>query len=180
MAEVGGTLLPSNGLNGAEFSASIEMRKLPDLPSYPDGSGREGSATGGSATSFDAITLAERDRLLLEHLPTVRYLARRIHARLPQHVDLDDLIAAGLVGLIEAFSKFDHGNKVQFRSYAQFTIRGAILDSLRAVDAPSFRKADGAAKRKVRNATRLTAAEVQVMDEVCTGNMIENLDKILF
>ncbi len=77
---------------------------------------------------------SERDQLLMEHLPTVRYLARRIHERLPQHVDLDDLISAGVVGLIDAFSKFDHGKKVQFKSYAQFRIRGAILDSLRTLD----------------------------------------------
>jgi RNA polymerase sigma factor for flagellar operon FliA len=76
----------------------------------------------------------ERDRLLLEHLPTVRYLARRIHERLPQHVELDDLVSAGVVGLIDAFNKFDHRKKVQFKSYAQFRIRGAILDSLRILD----------------------------------------------
>jgi RNA polymerase sigma factor for flagellar operon FliA len=76
----------------------------------------------------------ERDRILLEHLPTVRYLARRIHERLPQHVELDDLISAGVVGLIDAFSKFDHTKQVQFKSYAQFRIRGAILDSLRTLD----------------------------------------------
>lgn len=76
----------------------------------------------------------ERDQLLMEHLPTVRYIARRIHERLPQHVDLDDLVSAGVVGLIDAFSKFDHAKKVQFKSYAQFRIRGAILDSLRTLD----------------------------------------------
>jgi RNA polymerase sigma factor for flagellar operon FliA len=76
----------------------------------------------------------ERDLLLMEHLPTVRYIARRIHERLPQHVDLDDLVSAGVVGLIDAFSKFDHTKKVQFKSYAQFRIRGAILDSLRTLD----------------------------------------------
>jgi RNA polymerase sigma factor for flagellar operon FliA len=76
----------------------------------------------------------DREQLLLEHLPTVRYLARRIHERLPQHVELDDLISAGVVGLIDAFSKFDHTKQVQFKSYAQFRIRGAILDSLRTLD----------------------------------------------
>ena len=88
---------------------------------------------GNDAASEGGIS-SERDQLLMEHLPTVRYLARRIHERLPQHVDLDDLISAGVVGLIDAFSKFDHGKKVQFKSYAQFRIRGAILDSLRTLD----------------------------------------------
>ncbi len=77
---------------------------------------------------------SEQERVLLEHLPIVRFLARRIHERLPQHVDIEDLVSAGVVGLMDAFSKFDPAKKVQFRSYAQFRIRGAILDSLRTLD----------------------------------------------
>src|SRR5215813_12136896 len=76
----------------------------------------------------------ERDRILLEQLPQVRYLARRIHERLPRHVPLEDLIHAGVVGLIDALSKFDQSKHVQFSSYAKFRIRGAILDSLRELD----------------------------------------------
>ncbi|MBS1815881.1 MAG: RNA polymerase sigma factor FliA [Acidobacteria bacterium] len=93
-------------------------------------------AYGGSfaASSNSPLSPQERDRLLLEHLPTVRYIARRVHERLPQHVELDDLVSAGMIGLIDAFSKFDHSKKVQFKSYAQFRIRGAILDSLRILD----------------------------------------------
>jgi len=90
--------------------------------------------TAGMANGIHGLTAEDRDRLLLEHLPTVRFLARRIHERLPQHVDLEDLISAGVVGLIDAFEKFDHSKKVQFKSYAQFRIRGAILDSLRMLD----------------------------------------------
>lgn len=76
----------------------------------------------------------EQEKVLLEHLPIVRFLARRIHERLPQHVEIEDLISAGVVGLMDAFAKFDPEKKVQFRSYAQFRIRGAILDSLRTLD----------------------------------------------
>ena len=84
-------------------------------------------AAAGTLTS-------EQERVLLEHLPIVRFLARRIHERLPQHVDIEDLVSAGIVGLMDAFAKFDPAKKVQFRSYAQFRIRGAILDSLRTLD----------------------------------------------
>ena len=80
------------------------------------------------------VLTEEQERVLLEHLPIVRFLARRIHERLPQHVDIEDLVSAGVVGLMDAFSKFDPAKKVQFRSYAQFRIRGAILDSLRTLD----------------------------------------------
>ena len=76
----------------------------------------------------------ERDRILLEQLPQVRYLARRIHERLPRHVPLEDLVHAGVIGLIDALNKFDRSKHVQFGSYAKFRIRGAILDSLREMD----------------------------------------------
>src|SRR5579885_2970552 len=76
----------------------------------------------------------ERERILLEQLPQVRYLARRIHERLPRHVPLEDLVHAGVIGLIDAFNKFDQSKHVQFGSYAKFRIRGAILDSLREMD----------------------------------------------
>ncbi len=94
------------------------------------------TAAGGyppPAAAAAALT-SEQERVLLEHLPIVRFLARRIHERLPQHVDIEDLVSAGVVGLMDAFAKFDPAKKVQFRSYAQFRIRGAILDSLRTLD----------------------------------------------
>jgi RNA polymerase sigma factor for flagellar operon FliA len=80
------------------------------------------------------VLTVEQEQILLEHLPVVRFLARRIHERLPQHVDIEDLVSAGVVGLMDAFAKFDPEKRVQFRSYAQFRIRGAILDSLRTLD----------------------------------------------
>jgi RNA polymerase sigma factor FliA len=77
---------------------------------------------------------ANREQLILEHLPIVRFIARRIHARLPQHVLIEDLYSAGVVGLLDAVEKFDPSRENRFRTYAQFRIRGAILDSLRALD----------------------------------------------
>lgn len=82
----------------------------------------------------EGVLSVEQERTLMEHLPVVRFLARRIHERLPQHVDMEDLVSAGVLGLLDAFNKFDPCKKVQFRSYAQFRIRGAILDSLRTLD----------------------------------------------
>ena len=76
----------------------------------------------------------ERQRLLIETLPEVRYTARRIHDRLPSHVLFDDLVHAGILGLIDAVDKFDSRKNVQLKSYARFRIRGAILDSLRQLD----------------------------------------------
>jgi RNA polymerase sigma factor FliA len=86
------------------------------------------------AMQAEQVLTTEQERILLEHLPMVRFHARRIHEKLPQHVDIEDLVSAGVVGLMDAFAKFDPDKKVQFRSYAQFRIRGAILDSLRTLD----------------------------------------------
>jgi len=74
------------------------------------------------------------ERLLLEQLPQVRYIARRIHDRLPAHVPFDDLVQAGILGLIEALHKYDPGKNVELRTYAKHRIQGAILDSLRDLD----------------------------------------------
>ncbi len=95
---------------------------------------------------------AEQERLMIEHLPTVRYVARQIHERLPQHVEFEELISAGTLGLIDASRKFNPEKNVQFRSYAQFRIRGAILDSLRSLDwSPRELRRKG---RAVEEATR--------------------------
>lgn len=94
-------------------------------------------------------TAAEKEyqnRLVMEELPQVYYIARRIHERLPQHVLFDDLVHAGVLGLIEALRKYDARKNVQFKSFAQFRIRGAILDSLRELDWGSRRL-----RRKARN-----------------------------
>jgi DNA-directed RNA polymerase specialized sigma subunit len=61
---------------------------------------------------------------MTELLPIVRFIARRIHDRLPQHVPIEDLYSAGVVGLLDALGKFDPSKQVQFRSYAKFRIRG--------------------------------------------------------
>lgn len=92
-------------------------------------------------TSVDTVSPEERDRLIIEHLPQVRLIARKIHERLPDTVALDDLLSAGVIGLINAIDHFDPGQNVKLRTYAEFRIRGAILDSLRETDwAPRTRR----------------------------------------
>ena len=124
-------------------------------------SGRKAAAMPAGyppAVAGDGGMTAEQERVLLEHLPVVRFLARRIHERLPQHVDIEDLVSAGVVGLMDAFSKFDPDKRVQFRSYAQFRIRGAILDSLRTLDwSPRELRRKG---RAVEEAIRLATARL--------------------
>ncbi len=91
---------------------------------------------------------------LVELLPQVRYIARRIHGRLPAHVPFDDLLQAGVLGLIDALRKFDPRRKVQIESYMKFRIRGAILDELRSLD--------WSPRELRRNARRMEEAEQQL------------------
>ncbi len=76
----------------------------------------------------------ERERLILEHLPQVRLIARRIHEKLPESVSLEDLISTGILGLISAIDNFDPSLNVKLKTYAEYKIRGAILDTLRGLD----------------------------------------------
>jgi len=80
------------------------------------------------------ISAKERERLILEHMPQVRLIARRVHDRLPETVSLEDLVSTGVVGLISAIDKYDPSHGVKLRTYAEYKIRGAILDSLRGLD----------------------------------------------
>ena len=152
--------------------ASVQgvRRNSPSLGGYPP---------GGAAM---AVLSGEQERVLLEHLPIVRFLARRIHERLPQHVDIEDLVSAGVVGLMDAFSKFDPAKQVQFRSYAQFRIRGAILDSLRTLDwSPrELRRKGRAVEEAIRQVTaRLgrAAGESEVAAEMGLG--LEDYQQLL-
>ena len=78
--------------------------------------------------------LDERNGLIMQELPQVYYIAARIRERLPQHVELEDLVNAGVLGLIEACAKYDASRSTGFSTFAKFRIRGAILDSLRSLD----------------------------------------------
>jgi RNA polymerase sigma factor for flagellar operon FliA len=82
----------------------------------------------------ESITGEERERLILEHLPQVRLIAGRILARLPKSVLLEDLVSAGAIGLMAAIDNFDPSRSLKLCTYAEYKIRGAILDSLRRLD----------------------------------------------
>lgn len=92
----------------------------------------------------------ERERLILEHLPQVRLIARRIQERLPENISLEDLVSTGVIGLISAIDNFDPTHNVKLKTYAEYKIRGAILDSLRGLD--------WAPRQKRRQAKQIEAA----------------------
>ena len=100
----------------------------------------------------DVMTYEERERLILEHLPQVRLIARRIQERLPENISLEDLVSTGVLGLISAIDNFDASHNVKLKTYAEYKIRGAILDSLRGLD--------WAPRQKRRKAKQIEAAIV--------------------
>jgi RNA polymerase sigma factor FliA len=112
-----------------------------------------------AASLSQAARIARRDQIVLEHLPLVKAIAVRVHENLPVHVDLDDLVHAGVLGLFDAASKFNPEKQVAFSSYAKHRIKGAILDSLRQLDWASrdLRRRH----KQVEAATRELSAELQ-------------------
>ena len=124
----------------------------------PAGTRRRHNPAAAKA-SAQAAKLARRDRVVLEHVPLVKAIAVRVHENLPVHVDLDDLVHAGILGLFDAASKFNPDKQVVFSSYAKHRIKGAILDSLRQLD---WASRDMRRRHKqVEAATRDLAAELQ-------------------
>jgi RNA polymerase sigma factor for flagellar operon FliA len=79
-------------------------------------------------------SLDERNDLVMRELPQVYYVAARIHERLPKNVEIEDLVQAGVLGLLDACRNYDASKDAQFSTFAKFRIRGAILDSLRKLD----------------------------------------------
>ncbi len=99
--------MPNAGLAAEEFSESFKMSR-------------------GDKKKSDA--------LIMKYAPLIKYIATRIAARLPMHIEIQDLINSGVLGLMDAIEKFDPEKNVKFETYAEYRIKGSILDSLRALD----------------------------------------------
>jgi len=98
----------------------------------------------------DVRQARERQRLLVQMLPLVKRMAFKIREHLPSHVEVDDLLGNGVLGLVDAVAKFDTTKRVKLESYARHRVRGGILDGLRSVD-PASRDS----RRKSKNIHRL-------------------------
>ncbi|RME14590.1 MAG: FliA/WhiG family RNA polymerase sigma factor [Bdellovibrio sp.] len=80
------------------------------------------------------LTAQQKDKLIMEYAPLIKFIAQKIAIRLPAHIELDDLISSGVIGLMDAIEKYDPTRDNKFKTYAEFRIRGSILDELRAQD----------------------------------------------
>jgi RNA polymerase sigma factor for flagellar operon FliA len=140
---------------------------------YEFAGGNEAAMSAGKMQAVPVMMQddAAREQLLVEHLPEVQYIARRIHNRLPPQVPLEDLVHAGIIGLIDAVRKYDPSKNVRLRHYAKFRIRGAILDSLRSGDwSPrALRKQGRSVEQARRNCKAILGrepTEIEVADEL--------------
>lgn len=125
----------------------------------------------------------ERDRFIVDHLVTCRVIALHIQRSLPAHVELDDLIQAGVLGLIDAADKYNPNKQINFSVYAKHRIRGAILDSLRKLDFASRDlrrqwKAVAVATRELCTILRRDPSEEEIAAHLCID--IAHLRKLKF
>jgi len=175
--EIGIRIVPTAPLKRAP-TESIGTSKSQRAPSC--------KTRGGNAQR--TVETARRNALVLEHLPLVKAIAARLRTTLPVHVDFDDLVHAGIMGLIDAANKFDSNKRVCFSSYAKHRIRGAILDSLRQLDWASrdmrrqHKQVEGATRELTatlqRNPTEAEVAQKLGVDEEHWRSMMLDLRNV--
>src|SRR5271165_3318756 len=139
-----------------------------------------------------------RDRLILHYSPLVKYVAGRVAAAMPSHVDYADLVSYGILGLIDAIEKFDPSREIKFETYGVPRVRGAILDELRSIDwvprsvRAKSRAVDGALARlegtlgraptdqELADELGMTCAELdEVLRQTSRAGLLQ-LDEVLF
>lgn len=119
-----------------------------------------------------------RDELILEHVPLIKYHAYRLACQLPPNVEVNDLINAGALGLMDAAGKFDPSRGVQFKTYADVRIRGAMIDSLRALDwAPQSLRKRGKKLKEVAERLQQRLGREAGEQEIC-GELEIGLDEL--
>ena len=115
-------------------------------------------------------SIGERETILRRYLPLVRRVARRFRSRFATQADVDDLIAWGTLGLLDALDRYDPGREALFATYARFRIRGAILDQLRVLDwVPRSVREKAAAVERVARLVETRLGRPASEDEMARG-----------
>lgn len=126
------TYTPAKGKRGGKSRPGKAVKKKKSVPAAKKAKpAARGASAYAKASEGD---IRKRNELIIEYLPLVKFIANRIASRLPSHIEVEDLINAGIIGLIDALKKFDASLKIKFKTYAEFRIKGSILDELRALD----------------------------------------------
>jgi RNA polymerase sigma factor for flagellar operon FliA len=101
---------------------------------FMNGYEQSGKTVSPGKFSWQGLTPDQRQEYIDKYSPLIRYVAERLASRLPSHISKDDLISSGILGLIDAVDKFEPDRNILFKTYAEFRIKGAMLDELRAMD----------------------------------------------
>jgi RNA polymerase sigma factor for flagellar operon FliA len=109
-------------------AAKAYGKGLPLPPAAPT------APAGEPAEAPEPFDRENREQIIKDYVPLVKFVAHRISSRLPSHVELDDLIHSGILGLMDAIEKFEPARNIKFKTYAELRIKGAILDGLRDLD----------------------------------------------
>ncbi len=129
------------------------------------------------------ISGEQKHKLVTEYASIIKLMAGRLAIRMPPSVELDDLVQAGVIGLLEALDRYDPSRNAQFKTYAEIRVRGAMLDYLRSLDwvPTSLRRK---IKRLKEDERRLEARKGRALtrEELAeaTGETVENVDKLLW
>ena len=100
----------------------------------PGAGAAEAIDAADAADGRDKLSLKERNAMVVEYMPMIQCVAKKISAHLPSHIEFDDLVSNGVIGLMDAIEKYDPSRNNKFKTYAEFRVRGSILDALRSQD----------------------------------------------
>ena len=114
--------------------AALAAAKAYGAASIPAAPGASALPAADSAEQPEPFDRNNREQIIKDYVPLVKFVAHRIASRLPSHVELDDLINSGILGLMDAIEKFEPARNIKFKTYAELRIKGAILDGLRDLD----------------------------------------------
>lgn len=121
------------------------------------------------------VSKFDKDKIIVSYLDTVKIIAKKIYMKLPTNYELDDLISCGVIGLIDAIEKYDPERGVKFKTYAEYRVRGQILDELRSLDWASRATRDKIKSvEKVNKELKNTLGREVTESEVCSAM---NMDK---
>ena len=115
-------------------AAKAYGRGLATPPPAPHPAAPATAPAGEPAEAPEPFDRENREQIITDYVPLVKFVAHRISSRLPSHVELDDLIHSGILGLMDAIEKFEPARNIKFKTYAELRIKGAILDGLRDLD----------------------------------------------
>ena len=109
-----------------------EVMKAENIVSFEER--RESAQNSGGEAVSGKLSLNERNAMVVKYMPMIQCVAKKISSHLPSHIEYDDLVSSGVIGLMDAIEKYDAGRNNKFKTYAEFRVRGSILDALRSQD----------------------------------------------